>query len=90
MKAVNAFSPAETVFEIGSRGKSASATLMKDRRKALEKARIRATPVVSIVEEEIEENSNRTRLDDVEMADEDEIEVRDNIQIRFTFYSSSL
>ena len=40
--------------------------------------------------EEIEENSNRTRLDDVEMADEDEIEVRDNIQIRFTFYSSSL
>lgn len=90
LKAVNAFSPAETVFEIGSRGKSASATLMKDRRKALEKARIRATPVVSIVEEEIEENSNRTRLDDVEMADEDEIEVRDNIQIRFTFYSSSL
>ncbi|PAV19024.1 ATP-dependent RNA helicase DBP10 [Pyrrhoderma noxium] len=74
LKAVNAFSPAETVFEIGSRGKSASATLMKDRRKALEKARIRATPVVSIVEEEIEENSNRARLDDVEMADEDEIE----------------
>ncbi|TFK54460.1 ATP-dependent RNA helicase DBP10 [Heliocybe sulcata] len=46
LQKVNAFRPAETVFEIGSRGKTASAQLMKDRRKALDKA-ISRTPVAT-------------------------------------------
>ena len=80
LKAVNAFSPAETVFEIGSRGKTAAgASLMKERRKALGKARERAAlvPVASIVEEEKMAISGANERDgDVEMADEDDLEVR--------------
>lgn len=82
LHAVNAFSPAETVFEIGSRGKTAGASLMKDRRKALVKARDRANPVTSIVEEGRVTAANAAD-GDIEMADEDEIDVRltcDDIQ----------
>lgn len=76
LKAVNAFTPSETVFEIGNRGKTASAALMKDRRKALSKARERAIPSTSIIEPEPE---IETALIAGEMADEDEIEVRTKI-----------
>ncbi|KAI5478394.1 ATP-dependent rna helicase dbp10 [Pseudohyphozyma bogoriensis] len=38
MKIVNGFKPAETVFEIGSRGASANAQLMQERRKAMLKS----------------------------------------------------
>ncbi|THH08381.1 hypothetical protein EW145_g2741 [Phellinidium pouzarii] len=80
LNAVNAFSPAETVFEVGSKGKSTSAALMKDRRKALQRARERAVPSTSIVEEneKVEESIPSAEY---EMADEDEIEA--------TFSSSS-
>ncbi|KAL5524046.1 hypothetical protein ACEPAG_8219 [Sanghuangporus baumii] len=74
LKAVNAFSPAETVFEIGSRGKTTGAALMKDRRKALVKARERTVHTTSIVQEEIEEAQKSKPAEDIEMADEDEIE----------------
>lgn len=75
LKAVNAFTPAETVFEIGSRGKTASAVLMNDRRKALVKARERAPPVTSVVEEEKLAIANGEDAD-IEMADEEDLEVR--------------
>ncbi|KAI5120302.1 hypothetical protein M0805_005806 [Coniferiporia weirii] len=73
LKAVNAFSPAETVFEIGSRGKSTSAALMKDRRKALQKARERRVTSTSIAVDE-DETEEIIPSADVEMADEDDIE----------------
>ncbi|KAH8119551.1 DEAD-domain-containing protein [Phellopilus nigrolimitatus] len=74
LKAVNGFSPVETVFEIGNRGKSTSAALMKDRRKALQKARERAVPSASIIEEERQEENVAVPSMEVEMADEDDIE----------------
>ncbi|EJD03333.1 DEAD-domain-containing protein [Fomitiporia mediterranea MF3/22] len=75
LKAVNSFSPAETVFEIGNRGKSAGAALMKDRRKALVKARERAVHTTSIVEYEVRETQESVMpAEDIEMADEDDIE----------------
>ena len=48
---------------------------MKDRRKALVKARERAVHANNVVQEEIEEAQNAKPIEDVEMADEDEIEV---------------
>jgi ATP-dependent RNA helicase DDX54/DBP10 len=41
LEAVSNFKPSETVFELGSRGKNGNASLMKDRRKALQIARSR-------------------------------------------------
>lgn len=38
MAVVNAFRPTETVFEVGSRGKTPAAQLMRDRRKAMQKS----------------------------------------------------
>jgi ATP-dependent RNA helicase DDX54/DBP10 len=38
MAIVNAFKPSETVFEVGSRGKTPAAQLMRDRRKAMQKS----------------------------------------------------
>ena len=51
--------------------------MMKDRRKALEKARERAVHTISIVEDEVQEaqESAAVPVEDVEMADEDDIEV---------------
>jgi ATP-dependent RNA helicase DDX54/DBP10 len=82
LKVVNGFRPTETVFEIGTRGKKvAGAALMKDRRKALEKARKRIGTTNSVaVEGADEEVSGDNGVDDVqmtmEMANEDDIEVR--------------
>ncbi|CAE6414351.1 unnamed protein product [Rhizoctonia solani] len=77
LKVVNGFRPAETVFEIGTRGKKvAGASLMKDRRKALEKAQKRVGATSAAVEdpdEVIDEDENVVRVE-LEMADEDEIE----------------
>jgi ATP-dependent RNA helicase DDX54/DBP10 len=72
--AVNSFRPLETVFEMGSRGKTTGALLMKDRRKALAKAIRRAPPTSTPKGEESDEQDERP---DVEMADENDIEVCD-------------
>ena len=85
VRVVSAFKPAETVFEVGSRGKAgtANAALMKERRKALAKAAERAgtsgpsstSPVVDVGHDG---NSDLDDMGDgdVEMADEADIAVR--------------
>jgi ATP-dependent RNA helicase DDX54/DBP10 len=73
LAAVNSFRPPETVFEIGSRGKTSGALLMKDRRKALDKAVGRALPP-STPKVESDEQEDRP---DLEMADESDIQVCD-------------
>ena len=72
---VNSFRPPETVFEIGSRGKTSGALLMKDRRKALAKAARRALPTSTSKAEESDEEEDRP---EVEMADESDIKVCDD------------
>ena len=69
LKAVNAFTPSETTFEIGSKGKATGTALMKDRRKAFTKVRERAVVPTSIVEPEPE-------IETAPLADGDDIEVR--------------
>ncbi|ESK97076.1 atp-dependent rna helicase dbp10 [Moniliophthora roreri MCA 2997] len=75
LRTINLFKPAETVFEIGARGKAgtANAALMKQRRKALDKSVQRSSlPVLSGTTEEENELIARDGHD-VEMAGEDEI-----------------
>ncbi|KAG8934146.1 ATP-dependent RNA helicase dbp10 [Tulasnella sp. 417] len=48
MQAVTSFRPHETVFEIGSRGKTAGAVLMQQRRRAMEKATQRKASTISL------------------------------------------
>lgn len=74
LRAVNAFTPSETVFEIGSRGKTSGAALMNDRRKALERARQRAVPSTALVDED-KNVQDSSLVANVEMADEDDLEV---------------
>ncbi|KAF5393457.1 hypothetical protein D9757_000611 [Collybiopsis confluens] len=80
LRAVSSFRPAETVFEIGTKGKAstANAALMKERRKALDKSAQRAhtalafnpaAPIDSSEVNEVVASSSR----DVDMATEDEI-----------------
>lgn len=71
LQAVKDFRPSETVFEIGTRGKTPGASLMRDRRKALQKAKIRRpTNVDQSSDEELP-----LSLEPAEMADESDIEV---------------
>ncbi|KLO19427.1 P-loop containing nucleoside triphosphate hydrolase protein [Schizopora paradoxa] len=80
LRAVSSFSPSETVFEIGNKAKAGktansvgTAALMKDRRKALAKARERALPTnVYAEDKEIEVANNNVA--DVEMANDEDIE----------------
>ncbi|KZS98466.1 DEAD-domain-containing protein [Sistotremastrum niveocremeum HHB9708] len=52
LQVVSSFSPSETVFEIGNRGKTANAGLMKDRRKALAKIR-RTRPSAELIQQAV-------------------------------------
>jgi len=72
LDAVNSFRPAETVFELGTRGKSGAAALMNDRRKALAKAKQRAPAVTSFASVSAPVASTST----AEHAEEDDIAVR--------------
>ncbi|CEL60839.1 hypothetical protein RSOLAG1IB_04078 [Rhizoctonia solani AG-1 IB] len=77
LKVVNGFRPAETVFEIGTRGKQAAgASLMKDRRKALAKAQTRVGTTSAVVEDsdEAPDEEEQTEAVELEMANEDDIE----------------
>ncbi|KIM75501.1 hypothetical protein PILCRDRAFT_673146 [Piloderma croceum F 1598] len=76
LKAVNAFRPAETVFEVGSKKDTANAALMKERRKALSKAAERAVVASSAmtVDDGIdEEGEDEFDAGAMELADEDEL-----------------
>ncbi|EIW83083.1 ATP-dependent RNA helicase DBP10 [Coniophora puteana RWD-64-598 SS2] len=77
MQVVNSFTPSETVFEVGHKGKGTTVTsaLMKERRKALQKAVERAVPSTSTaVVEDTSELVEKAKGISLDMADEDEIE----------------
>jgi ATP-dependent RNA helicase DDX54/DBP10 len=82
LKAVNSFRPVEIVFEIGKRGQNngETATLMKQRRKALEKAKQRAA--IASTSAALHDSEDKDKSDsgsdeaDMEMADEEDIAVR--------------
>lgn len=79
VRTLSAFKPAETVFELGTRGKTATANvaLMKERRKALEKAAERTVASTSAQTAEAEDRDALPQGDvDMEMADEEDIMVR--------------
>jgi ATP-dependent RNA helicase DDX54/DBP10 len=74
LRSVNSFRPAETVFEIGTKGNNTNAALMKERRKALGRAAQRALASTSAGEDEPDEEV-RVAGKELEMADEDDIAV---------------
>ncbi|PCH43645.1 DEAD-domain-containing protein [Wolfiporia cocos MD-104 SS10] len=79
LQAVNSFKPAETVLEIGARGNTEAAELMKQRRKALSKAAQRAsfasTSAAAVAEEHGEDEgvTSDREVGGMEVADETEI-----------------
>ncbi|THH20429.1 hypothetical protein EW146_g934 [Bondarzewia mesenterica] len=77
LRAVNSFRPAETVLEIGARGKTGNAALMKERRKALskavERATVASTSAAALGEDEVV-NHEDVEMESVEMADEEDIQ----------------
>ncbi|KAJ7462343.1 ATP-dependent RNA helicase DBP10 [Mycena galericulata] len=76
LRSVNSFRPSETVFEVGSKGNTTNAALMKDRRKALQRsAQRRLSASMSTVTENDAEPETRPAGEDVQMADEDELAV---------------
>ncbi|KAH9949579.1 ATP-dependent RNA helicase DBP10 [Amylocystis lapponica] len=81
LRAVNSFRPSETVLEIGARGNTETAALMKQRRKALSKAAQRASlastsaAALAADDDAEDEDAAPTQHADVEMADEGEIAV---------------
>lgn len=68
LQALSNFKPNETVLEIGARGKTSGAAVMKDRRKALDKAQQRAT--LGVKGEDLEDDVGTSAVpqeeDDVE------------------------
>lgn len=95
LQAVNSFKPAETVLEIGARGNTETASLMKQRRKALGKAIERAAHAATssrpIVEEEEEHEEEKADKDEEDGSDEDEgMEMADEETIAVCSFSHSL
>jgi ATP-dependent RNA helicase DDX54/DBP10 len=80
LKTVNAFRPAETVFEIRSKRGATNVVLMKERRKALSKAVERAviasSSTVAADDDTDAERGGMYDAEGMEMADEDELAVR--------------
>ncbi|KAG8849344.1 ATP-dependent RNA helicase dbp10 [Tulasnella sp. 330] len=72
LQMVNTFRPHETVFEVGAKGKSSGALLMKERRKALVKAVERA-PVRTLAKPNFGDNTCIAPTPTLEMADDAEI-----------------
>jgi ATP-dependent RNA helicase DDX54/DBP10 len=72
LKAVNAFTPSETVFEVGNKAGSVNAGLMMQRRKTLQK--VAAKSAMRVTEDE-DGDANVEVESDVEMADEEDIAV---------------
>lgn len=94
LQTVNAFKPLETVLEIGARGNTETANLMKQRRKALCKAVERAAhaatssrPIVEEAEEEDGKDGNGSdEGEEVEMADEATIAASPHSHLSFRTY----
>jgi ATP-dependent RNA helicase DDX54/DBP10 len=74
LAAVDSFRPIETALEIGSRGKNGNADLMKERRKALTKAKERRE-MIQVPDGGVGAVENEDHSREVEMADESHIDV---------------
>jgi ATP-dependent RNA helicase DDX54/DBP10 len=75
LRAVSSFRPAETVFETGAKkGNTANAQLMRERRRALERAQTK--PVTNSSSANLDLKDDSAPDSDVEMADEEDIAVR--------------
>ena len=81
LRSVNAFRPGETVFEVGSKANSENATLMKERRKALNKYAQKVS-FSNSMEDPKTEDDDAFVGENVEMPDEDTLIVR-NISPQF-------
>ncbi|KAG8848305.1 ATP-dependent RNA helicase dbp10 [Serendipita sp. 411] len=68
------FKPSETVFEIGSRGKTTGALLMKERRRTMSKVSARLNTVPSSDAPDSRLDGERHEPSDIEMADEVDIQ----------------
>jgi ATP-dependent RNA helicase DDX54/DBP10 len=95
MESVNSFRPNETVFEIGSRGKTVAAQLMRDRRAKMGKvqAKTRAAEAEEPAYNEdgdptMNEGESGLVPETLEGADEEEIEVRERLSRPFFFLQS--
>ena len=88
LRVVNSFRPAETVFEVGSRGQNEAAILMQSRRKALGKAAVRAQVAVTAphTDEGVGDDTIGTAHKDLELADEQDIEVNGTCQTGLVSY----
>lgn len=75
LKAVNAFTPSETVFEVGNKTGSANAALMRERRKALQKSVAKAVTSASDAVGDEDVDVEMMPGSDLEMADEEDIAV---------------
>ncbi|KAI6040291.1 P-loop containing nucleoside triphosphate hydrolase protein [Pisolithus marmoratus] len=80
VRAVNSFTPTETVFETGTRGKANAETvaMMRERRKALAKVAKRKRLSSATAEESVANDDNHTMENDnvdMEMADEEDVAV---------------
>jgi ATP-dependent RNA helicase DDX54/DBP10 len=75
LRSVHAFTPTETVFELGKKGDAANAALMKERRRALSKAAQRINSTSAGASASLEQDEPREQ-EDVEMADEADLVVR--------------
>lgn len=76
LRSVNSFTPSETVFEIGTKGNTTNAALMKERRKALSKSAQRALVSTAFVDDDEPDADVGTSGKEIEMADEADIAVR--------------
>jgi ATP-dependent RNA helicase DDX54/DBP10 len=77
LRSVNAFRPGETVFEVGSKANSENLTLMKERRKALNKSAQKALASSSMLDPKTDDDDDCTFVGgEVEMADEEALTVR--------------
>ncbi|KAI0028142.1 DEAD-domain-containing protein [Vararia minispora EC-137] len=82
LRAINTFQPAETAIEIGARGKTSNAELMKERRKALQKAVERSVASSMVVGVDAVHVDATLEGPDTELADEEEIQATFDTSIK--------
>ncbi|KAJ7680356.1 P-loop containing nucleoside triphosphate hydrolase protein [Mycena polygramma] len=76
LRSVNSFRPSETVFEVGTKGNTANAALMKDRRKALQRSAQRRLSASVVAETENDsEPDTKNAAGNIQMANEEELAV---------------
>lgn len=91
LKAVNAFTPSETVFEVGNKKTgSANAALMKERRKAMQKSAARAVTTILTAGQEEDEDEEIRSEHELELANEEDIVVGGDRRLPNSLFNMSL